>query len=138
MFERILKTLALTVVLGAVFAGSAAASVMVQASDFGTPQTSKPIVSEKAAGLYPVTRPLVSEKLGGLQLQSQAQSGRVLVSEKVAGLDLQPTQAAEVTTTGGGFDWNDAGLGAAITFASLLAATAGVLALHRHRGQLAH
>jgi hypothetical protein len=141
MFERILKTLALSLVLGAVFAGSAAASVMIQASDFGTAQSSKAIVSEKTAGLYPVTQPLVSEKLGGVLPQTQSET--TLVSEKVAGLDLRPTEVTPVATTGGGFDWNDAGIGAGITFASLLAATAGVFALHRHRGpghrsQVAH
>jgi hypothetical protein len=136
MFERILKTLALSLVLGAVFAGSAAASVMIQPSDFGPSQSSQPIVSEKTAGLYPVTQPLVSEKLGGLQLQAQSETP--LVSEKVAGLDLQQTEVAQAATTGTGFDWNDAGIGAAITFALLLTATAGVLSLHRHRGQIAH
>ena len=36
-----------------------------------------------------------------------------LVSEKLAGLDLQP---AATSTSGGGFDWNDAGIGAALAF----------------------
>ena len=138
MFERILKTLALSLVLGAVFAGSAAASVMIQASDFGATQASQPIVSEKTAGLYPVTKPLVSEKLGGIQAQTQAHSDAVIVSEKVAGLDLPQAGVSEVTATGGGFDWDDAGIGAGITFAALLVATVGVFTLHRHRGQLAH
>jgi hypothetical protein len=136
MFERILKTLALSLVLGAVFAGSAAASVFVERSDLGTAQSSQPIVSEKTAGLYPVTQPLVSEKLGGLQLQRRSETP--LVSEKVAGLDLPQTQVAQISSTGGGFDWSDAGIGAATAFASLLAATAGFLALHRHHGQVAH
>jgi hypothetical protein len=138
MFKHILKTLALSLVLGAVFAGSAAASVWVDRSDLGSTQSSKPIVSEKTAGLYPVVsvQPLLSEKLDGLQLQTQSETP--LVSEKVAGLDLQPTEVAQVATTDGGFDWSDAGIGALITFASLLAATAGVLALHRHHGQIAH
>jgi hypothetical protein len=138
MFKRILKTLALSLVLGAVFAGSTAASVFVDRGDLGSTQSSKPIVSEKMAGLYPAVsvQPLLSEKLDGLQLQTQSE--RPLVSEKVAGLDLPQTEVAQVAMTGGGFDWSDAGIGAAITFASLLAATAGVLVLHRHHGQIAH
>jgi len=138
MFGRIIKTLALTLVLGAVFAGSAAASAMIERVDLGTAQSSQPIVSEKTAGLYPATHPLISEKLGGLKLQSEATSGPPLVSEKLDGLNLQPTDTAQVATTGGGFDWNDAGIGAAITFAALLAAMVSVLAFQRHRGQLAH
>lgn len=137
MLARILKTLALSLALGLVVAGSATASVFIDRADLGTAPSSKPIVSEKTAGLYPVVHPLLSEKLGGLQLQAQ-QTGTPIVSEKVGGLDLRPTEVGQVTATGGDFDWNDAGIGAGITFASLLLVSGAALTLRRHHGPLAH
>jgi hypothetical protein len=140
MFKRILKTLTVTLALFAVFTGSAAAMVMVQQSDFGTTQSSRPIVSEKLAGLNPATQvqvqPIVSEKVAGLQPVSPSE--RPLVSEKVAGLRLSQPEVTLAASTGGGFDWNDAGIGAGVAFAALLAAMVGTMTLRRHHGQIAH
>jgi hypothetical protein len=97
-----------------------------------------PPVSEKTAGLFPptpISKPLVSEKLAGL---FEAPQAAPLVSEKTAGLWQSPVSAAPVfAAPGGGFDWADAGVGAGIAMASLLAASAGAVAIRR-RGTLAH
>jgi hypothetical protein len=146
MSGRIFKTLALSLVLGAIFAGSAAASVMIQPSDFGSAQATQPVVSEKTAGLYPAThplitatRPLISEKLGGLQLQTQSETP--LVSEKVGGLGLQSQPQTTVSASNGTeFDWGDAGIGAGVVSAALIAAMAATLAVRSksRQGRLAH
>jgi opacity protein-like surface antigen len=63
------------------------------------------------------TTPLVSDQLGEIGAwavpSTQQKNTTPLVSEKLAGLDLQP---AATSTSGGGFDWNDAGIGAALAF----------------------
>lgn len=81
--------------------------------------------------------PLVSEKTAGLW-QRQQQS-KPLVSEKTAGLWRAPVavRSVPVTAPDTGFDWSDAGIGAGVTLASLLVASAGAVAVRR-RGLLAH
>ena len=63
------------------------------------------------------TTPLVSDQLGEIGAwavpSTQQKNTTPLVSEKLAGLDRQP---AATSTSGGGFDWNDAGIGAALAF----------------------
>src|SRR6266496_4427049 len=103
MSTRILKTLTLALVLGGVFAGSAVAMQIAEPSIYSV-SSSRPIVSEKPSGLRPVS-----------QIETP------LVSEKTFGLGL-PSQSPElVASTGSGFDWNDAGIGAGLMFAVLLA-----------------
>jgi hypothetical protein len=120
-------------------------------------ETSAPIVSEKLAGLQaaPRSAPIVSEKLAGLQqaaprpallvseklagLQQAAPRPALLVSEKLAGLLPElPASEPVVSTSGRGFDWSDAGIGAAITFASMLSAAAATLTIRRRRSSFAH
>jgi hypothetical protein len=82
--------------------------------------------------------PLVSEKTAGLW-QPQQQS-KPLVSEKTAGLwrTAAPVSSVPVLAVPEkGFDWSDAGIGAGVTFGSLLLASAGAFAVRR-RGVLAH
>jgi hypothetical protein len=97
------------------------------------------LVSEKLAGLPPSAEPsvlLVSEKLAGLP--PSAEPSVLLVSEKLAGLRPGPPVAEPVLSTGPGFDWGDAGIGAGVTFASMLSAAAAALTIRRRRGSLAH
>jgi len=137
MSTRILKTLTLALVLGGVFAGSAVAMQIAEPSIYSV-SSSRPIVSEKTAGLtaaVPAAPVIVSEKLSGLRPVSQIETP--LVSEKTFGLGL-PSQSPElVASTGSGFDWNDAGIGAGLMFAVLLALSGAALTLRRH-GPLAH
>jgi hypothetical protein len=94
---------------------------------YGAYRYSKPpLVSDKLGeiGAWAVpstqqknTTPLVSDKLGEIGAwavpSTQQKNTTPLVSEKLAGLDLQP---ATTSPSGGGFDWNDAGIGAALAF----------------------
>ncbi len=71
------------------------------------------------------------EEIGAWAVPSKQTASKPLVSEKLSGLNL-PT-GETVSSSGQGFDWNDAGIGA-------LAAIAGVLCLgglltvrHQHR-----
>src|SRR4029450_8707008 len=57
-------------------------------------------------GLYQYSQP-------GLLSNDQQVNTTPIVSEKLAGLDLPPTATA---SAGEGFDWNDAGIGAALAF----------------------
>jgi hypothetical protein len=98
-----------------------------------------PLVSEKTAGLFraPQPSPLVSEKTAGL---FRAPQPSPLVSEKTAGLWQGPARVSSppvLASAESGFDWGDAGIGAGVALASLLAASAGGVAIRR-RGVLAH
>jgi hypothetical protein len=82
--------------------------------------------------------PIVSEKTAGLW-QPQQQSSP-LVSEKTAGLWRAPAPVSSVSVLAAPdnrFDWSDAGIGAGVTFGSLLLASAGAFAVRR-RNVLAH
>ncbi len=99
-----------------------------------------PVVSEKTAGLWQPSQSehtrVVSEKTAGLW--QIAQPSAPLVSEKLAGLWQEPSTVGSVAaTTAAGFDWDDAGIGAAVTLGSLLAA-AGALTMRRRHSSLAH
>jgi hypothetical protein len=133
MYKRILKTLMLALAVSVVApVGSALGMVMTDGGGVAVVQQSKPLVSEKLAGLNlasQVSTPIVSEKLAGLNVDSQVSTP--IVSEKLAGLQL--SQAETVSASAGtGFDWSDAGIGAGVMFASLLALSAGAITLRRH------
>jgi len=120
MYKRILKTLTVGLALLVVFpVGNAMGKQIGDPATYAV-QSSKPIVSEKVAGLNLVT-----------------QSSTPIVSEKIGGLQLSKSETTTVAATGGGFDWNDAGIGAIVMFGSLLAASALALTFRRH-GRLAH
>ncbi|HSD23936.1 MAG TPA: hypothetical protein VLB79_06370 [Solirubrobacterales bacterium] len=58
-------------------------------------------------------------------------SGPALVSEKLAGLGTsEPTTS--LASSGQGFDWNDAGIGAAFVFGAVFLAAGSVVAVRRH------
>jgi opacity protein-like surface antigen len=58
-----------------------------------------------------------------------------LVSEKLAGLDLQP---ATTSTSGGGFDWNDAGIGAALAFGFVVLGVGSLLTVRQQHKPIPH
>ena len=121
MYKRTLKTLIVALAIFAVIPVANAAAKPVSSS----PPPASPIVSEKLAGLTSTgihqSAPLVSEKVGGLGLQSQPQT-TVSVSN------------------GSEFDWGDAGIGAGVVSAALIAAMAAMLAVRSKSRQwrLAH
>ena len=59
-----------------------------------------------------------------------------LVSEKLSGLGLPTTTT--VASSGDGFDWNDAGIGAAFVFGITLVGAASLMTIRRHHGPVAH
>jgi len=116
---------------------------------YGLYKYSQPaLVSEKlgeiGAWAVPSTQqtesgPLVSEKLGeigawAVPSTQQTESGP-LVSEKLAGLDLSPTTT---TTSGEGFDWNDAAIGAALAFGFVVLGVGSVLTVRQQHKPIPH
>jgi len=124
MTARILKSLALTLVLGGVFAGSAFARPIVEPSIYSTHHTAAPavhpIVSEKVAGLQPAGTTVV---LSRAHYQAALQRGE--------GLNRSESSAV-VASSGNGFDWSNTGIGVGIAFAVLLAVTGVALSARRH------
>lgn len=62
-------------------------------------------------------------------------SQRPLVSEKLAGLDPAP---ATTTTPGKGFNWNDAGIGAVLTFGFVVLGVGSLLSGRQQRRPIPH
>ena len=142
MFRRILIALPIAVVIGLTFTVQSALAKPVDDQMVAAVQSSSPIVSEKTAGLVQATQsaPLVSEKTAGLTQVTQPSASSVRPSEITTGL-VQPfshsTQPVAASTDDG-FNWGDAGIGAAALFGTMLLGAAGALTLRRHRGTLAH
>ena len=142
MSRRILKSLPIALVVGLAFPVQAAVAKQVDDQMVAAVQTSSsPITSEKTAGLVQVVQPapLVSEKTAGLTQITQPSTSPLIVSEKTTGL-VQPFTADHTTlvASNNSFDWGDAGIGAGALFGTMLLGAAGVLALRRHHGTLAH
>jgi hypothetical protein len=164
MSRRILKTLALALVLGGVFAGSALARPVTDPSIYSVSSSSHAIVSEKTAGLtavVPGAPAVVSEKVAGLRPDT------LFSSEKTAGLSgttsvpaivsdhgvlLRPaivsdhgilftepeTRDLPVASGDNGIEWRTVGVGSALAVASLLALSALALGIRRRHLPLAH
>jgi hypothetical protein len=144
MTRRILIALPIALVVGLAFSVQSAMAIRVgDPGGAAVATSSAPIVSEKTAGLTQVTQsaPIVSEKLAGLTQVTEPSASPVLPSEITTGL-VQPlshsTQPVAVSTNDDGFNWSDAGIGAAALFGTMLLGAAGALTLRRHRGTLAH
>jgi hypothetical protein len=154
MSRRIFIALPLALVVGLAFSVQSAMAIKVGDPGYAAVQTSSaPIVSEKTAGLIQVSQSSVPVGLTqaehrALMLRSEAlnskyglgQSSAPLVSEKTTGL-VQPfshTAQPVTVSTDDGFNWSDAGIGAAALFGTMLLGAAGALTLRRHRGTLAH
>jgi hypothetical protein len=104
-----------------------------------------PLVSEKLGEIgawavqttpkQTVAKP-VNEQLGEIgawAVPSKETESTPLVSEKLSGLDVgTPTTA--LASSGEGFDWNDAGIGAAIAFAVVIGGVATLMSVrHQHK-----
>ena len=133
MSRRILKTLMLALVLGGVFAGTAAAMQVTEPSIYSVHSSSAPVFS-KAHYRAELLRNTALNRQYGL---GAAAKSHVLVSEKVAGLGLRNDTPQLAVSTGSGFDWSDAGIGSAIVFAALLVLGGVAVSGRRHR-PLAH
>jgi hypothetical protein len=71
-------------------------------------------------------------EIGAWAVPSTSKVTTPLVSEKLDGLDLQPTPT--LASSGEGFDWNDAGIGAAFAFGAIVLGVGALLTVrHQHR-----
>jgi hypothetical protein len=80
-------------------------------------------------------RAIVDNKLGEIGAWAvpspEPKDTTPLVSEKLAGLDLQP---AATTSSDDGFNWNDAGIGAALAFGFVVLGVGSLLTVrHQHK-----
>jgi hypothetical protein len=104
-----------------------------------------PLVSEKLGeiGAWAVqTTPKqtvaksVNEQLGEIgawAVPSKETESTPLVSEKLSGLDVGPPTTT-LASSGEGFDWNDAGIGAALVFAVVIGGIATLMTVrHQHK-----
>ncbi|HET7760648.1 MAG TPA: hypothetical protein VFK62_12040 [Gaiellaceae bacterium] len=71
------------------------------------------------------------EEIGAWAVPTKQTQSKPLVSEKLSGLGL-PT-GATVASSGGGFDWNDAGIGAVLALAGILGVGAVLTVRHQHQ-----
>jgi hypothetical protein len=83
-----------------------------------------------------VAKPTVSQQLGEIGAWAvpspQQTDATPLVSEKLSGLGLPTTTT--VASGGEGFDWNDAGIGAALAFGLVVLGVGSLLTVrHQHR-----
>jgi len=76
------------------------------------------------------------EEIGAWAVPSKQTVTKPLVSEKLSGLDLQPTSTA--TSGGSGFDWNDAGIGAALAFVGVLGIGAALTVRNKQHASMPH
>lgn len=111
-------------IIGMVFAGLMLSSASAWAQPTGMTKAEYRALMIRSEGLnqrYGLgqysQQAIVRNKLGEIGAwavpSTEPKNTTPLVSEKLAGLDLQP---ATTSTSGGGFDWNDAGIGAALAF----------------------
>jgi hypothetical protein len=154
MYKRTFKTLLAASVIGVAIPVQAAMGMPTDHS--GGPvvvQKSTPVVWEKVPGLNgPVQQaaPIVGGTLDPWQQNLNAQAKYAQVSDPWA-LNLFARQSyrdSGQTTAGlprtvsvvatGGFEWADAGIGAAFVFGIVLLGSASLVTIRRNHGPLAH
>jgi hypothetical protein len=99
-----------------------------------TPTDVNQKLEEIGAWAVPSTRTDVNQKLeeiGSWAVPSKQTQSKPLVSEKLSGLNL-PTDTT-VASSGQGFDWNDAGIGAVLALAGILGIGAMLTVRHQHQ-----
>jgi hypothetical protein len=113
---------------------------------YGLYKYSQPSISDKLGEIgawavpsspkQTVAKPTVSQQLGEIGAWAvpspQQTDATPLVSEKLSGLGLPTTTT--VASGGEGFDWNDAGIGAALAFGLVVLGVGSLLTVrHQHR-----
>jgi hypothetical protein len=80
------------------------------------------------------SRQAINNKLGEIGAWAvsspQQTNTKPLVSEKLAGLNLSPTTT---NTSGDGFNWSDAGIGAALAFGFVVLGVGSLLTVRQHK-----
>ena len=157
MFKRSFMALSVVAALGVAFPVQAAArpndsgGSMVNQRGTVVVHRSAPIVSEKLVGLNlhgQRVSPVASGTLDPWQQNLNARAEYAQVTDPWAlnlfarqshsdsGNTTVPSTVSALST--GGFDWSDAGVGAAFVFGVMLLGAASVATLRRHHGPIAH
>ena len=136
MYKRIITSLTVAFVLaGAVATGTATARQLQEIGAWAVPSSS---TQTEVAGQS--QQAIIRQKLqeiGAWAVPSSQQTDtKPLVSEKLSGLGLPTTTT--VASGSDGFDWNDAGIGAAFVFGITLVGAASLVTIRRHHGAVAH
>jgi hypothetical protein len=133
-------------IIGMVFAGLMLSSASAWATSTGMTKAEYRALMLRSEGLnqkYGLgqysQQAIVAGKLGeigawAVPSPQQTDSGP-LVSEKLAGLDLQPTTT---TASGEGFDWNDAGIGAALALGFVVLGVGSLLTVRQQHKPIPH
>jgi opacity protein-like surface antigen len=142
--EHVMKKLA---IIGMVFAGLMLSSASAWATPTGTTKAEYRALMLRSEGLnqkYGLgqysQQAIVASKLGEIgawAVPSPQQTDTTpLVSEKLAGLDVgTPTTTA---TSGEGFDWNDAGIGAALALGFVVLGVGSLLTVRQQHKPIPH
>lgn len=90
-------------------------------------------------GLGQYSRQAINNKLGEIGAWAvsspQQTNTKPLVSEKLAGLNLSPTTT---NTSGDGFNWSDAGIGAALAFGFVVLGVGSLLTVRQQHKPIPH
>ncbi len=133
-------------IIGMVFAGLMLSSASAWAQPTGMTKAEYRALMLRSEGLnqkYGLgqysQQAIVRNKLGEIGAWAvpspQQKNTTPLVSEKLAGLNLPPTTTA---TSGGGFDWNDAGIGAALAFGFVVLGVGSLLTVRQQHKPIPH
>jgi hypothetical protein len=164
MYKRILTSLTVAFLVGAVATGTATASQLQEIGAWAVPssstqtkvagQSQQAIIREKlgeiGAWAVPTTSTVGSKPLAG-------QSQQAIIREKLGEIgawavpssstqsEIVPKPLPAPTTTvvassSDRFDWDDAGIGAVVVFGAVLLGTASLVTIrrHQHHGPVAH
>jgi len=153
MNPRFLISLTITVAFSLVILAHTASAKPIPAPVTQTPYLSEGSFSgvgpEQSATQTQSQQPTGMSKAGyrALMLRSEGlnriygvgQSSKPIVSEKLGGFELPPSSSTtQVASAGDEFDWNDAGIGAAAVFGTVLLGAGLVLTIRRREFPLAH
>ena len=97
---------------------------------YGVGQSQQAIIREKLQEIGAWAVPSTSAQ--------NAVVSKPLVSEKLAGLDLRAPTTTLAASSSDGFDWNDAGIGAAFVLGAMLLGAASLGTMRRHHRPVAH
>ena len=149
MYPRFLISMTITVAFSLVILAHTASAKPIPAPFPQTPYLSEgtpfALGAEQPATQSPQTgmskaeyRALMLRSEGLNRIYGVGQSSRPIVSEKLGGLELPPPSSTQVASSGDEFDWNDAGIGAATVFGTMLLGAGLVLTIRRREFPLAH
>jgi hypothetical protein len=129
MYKRIFTSLTVPFVLAlAVATGTASARQHQQIGARAAPSSS---TQTEVAGQS--QREIIRDKLGEIGAWAVPSSTQTEVVPK----PTAPTTSF-VASSSDGFDWNDAGIGAAFVFGIMLVGAASAMTIRRHHGPVAH